>query len=127
MYTSIPIIVFTRMILEITMYLLTIKVRHDAQPHDPDGDCADSQVQAARAMGHSGERYAREPFTLWQIRPCRFPSAMESREQGLRDDAAPDMVRDFTPVASCNPRAGTKHPLQHTDDEEARDDKPCTT
>jgi len=51
------------------MYEPTIRVRHAAQPHDPE---AITQLRASRrrrATGRPGERYARESFTLRRMRP----------------------------------------------------------
>lgn len=56
------------------MYEPTIKVRHAAQPHDPE---ARTQVPTSRQRrttgpageGPAGDRYARESFTLRRMRP----------------------------------------------------------
>lgn len=82
------------------MYLFTIKVRHAAQPHDPDGDCRfprpgsdaprGTPVSVTRGSLHA---VADEAMSI----PERDGIA---RARTARDGAVPDLVRDFTPVAS---------------------------
>ena len=62
-------ILFTKMILEITMYEPTIKVRHTARPHDPEARTQVPTSRRRRVTGRSGEHYARESFTLRRMRP----------------------------------------------------------
>lgn len=65
-------ILFTKMVLEITMHEPTIKVRHAAQPHDPDAGTQRPTSSQQPATGRSAERYARESFSLRRMRPWQI-------------------------------------------------------
>lgn len=65
-------ILFTKMVLEITMHEPTIKVRHAAQPHDPDASTQLPRSGQPSATGRSGERYAQESFSLRRMRPWQI-------------------------------------------------------
>lgn len=65
-------LLFTKMIQEITMHEPTIKVRHAAQPHDPDASTQLPPSTPPRDTGRSGEHYAKESFTLRRMRPWQI-------------------------------------------------------
>lgn len=66
------IVLFTMIYLENTMYEPTIKVRHAAQPHDPEARTQVPTSRQRRAPGRSDERHARESFTLRRMRPWQI-------------------------------------------------------
>lgn len=63
---------FTKLILEITMYEPTIKVRDTAPQHDSEARTEVPMSRHRRVSGRSGENYARESFTLRQMRPWQI-------------------------------------------------------